>query len=577
MEGEGGGDKERGSKLPRTMSYLVAFAMIIIAFLYISKIGISSQIATLSFRTYYSKQIVVRAVPALNGVNGTGEERRRHTFFYVIAWLRNRVSSKIERESADICGDIDRLLHAISTEVSINGTFAGLSLVRRRILGMATRADCALKRTFVALRDVRIAHARRVRDATAATFLHFSKAGGTWFCSCARKQGCSIPIERYHDGALRPLQSTNCWVRDFRDGPRWVVTRRSKVTMPNGHSAIPPSGGAGAIWWMEKASVRRSDVSCSTRRRKTKQNRWDLTLNENYLPTASPSTRPPPVVTRWATPGPIPFPCDNFTHVTQFRLPMSRLLSHYRHLYTISNVADSVNSGGGKLPSWLPPEARGNLPCTVDEMLEVAPRISNNMMTRQLLGHDGWQLPLGNVNVTHLERAEETLLRYFDAILILEDDDLDAWIRTNLLGWNASLCSEDANARVDPMHWGHTPEAIHALSNATSRLSDPVNESLSSALIAACRIMASAAFSANSNSTSASERMHLAYLAFERVAVQPEQWAKLVSLNAIDRSLYAFAREVSRLDRSAWSTSLIASPSTPDNGASEIATKICGR
>jgi len=338
----------------------------------------------------------------------------------------------------------------------------------------------------------------QVMQSKIKSFLHVSKSGGSWLCRCAKEEGHQYSV---------PQKDNSCWSRELADGPRWIPATSLNLT---GNATI----NADKIWWLDSF---RQKPSCAKRYKIASRFKWALLMNENYMQTTESVAADPSVPLKYNKLEEIP--CTQFSHSIQFRQPMERLLSHYRHFFNTKVL--------------LTKKLRVRAPCSVAEMAKLMPSVSNNYYIRSILGKSVWKLGLGLVNRTHLHQAKQSLIRHFDAVLVLEEEPLRFFTMQTMLGLNGSMCSL-VDKRNSTKLFGLDDFAHGAGVNADT-----------TAVALDCQREATLGMRDGNKSMAFWSRFHNA------VTRVPGEWESLQSLNELDMELYAFARDIGKLDRMA--------------------------
>lgn len=161
-------------------------------------------------------------------------------------------------------------------------------------------------------------------------------------------------------------------------------------------------GDGGELWWMDDGSDRRAGVaSCAVRASLARERRWGLLMSENYAQTERPTSGHRAGVAAAGRGAPPhqrpPRLCGQFLNAVQFREPMARLMSHFRHLFAVgtrkarpSKARGSRGQIVGLKPTWLPQELGVRLPCSVAEMAACA-AAGARVRPRQASGGWGWR------------------------------------------------------------------------------------------------------------------------------------------------------------------------------------------
>ncbi|KAG2498070.1 hypothetical protein HYH03_003830 [Edaphochlamys debaryana] len=285
-------------------------------------------------------------------------------------------------------------------------------------------------------------HVESVRRKGVIELAHVSKSGGTSLCKLAQQANCSTRgFDMY----------TNCLIREFDDGPRWLDPERPQPDPPKG-------AGNKCKPIVEKDQRPRapSGMGCKQRREFMLQHNYTMYSNEytavgskHHASEASASGLSEEAKEAAAAAA-AAHACSNMVTALMLRHPVPRVASFVSHLSAMSTRRC------GSPTSLLFSEDEKAEAMTFDGWAAVAPAHLDNLLIRSLLGEALYLSPPGSITREHLAAARLVVLQQYDILLPL-DDPPSGVDGTNLataalrgaLGWTAHNFKEARhNARA---------------------------------------------------------------------------------------------------------------------------------
>ena len=245
-------------------------------------------------------------------------------------------------------------------------------------------------------------------------FLHLSKSGGTALCELAKLNGCS------REAAGQSTFSGNCANKFIFDGPWWMPNDVLRRLQPAGLRSFAERSFAVPHAFYQKRR------ECRARGLRASQS----------------SGKPDAPATFFAVEGALPEGrrCPGILELLVLRDPVKRLASFGRELMRWGLLpqpyaaCDHLLVGQpGKVRREACDEVKRRVCANISLMATVAPPVYDNQLTRALLGHAVYSLPVGGITRDHYLIARERL-RSVDVMLVLSGG-LDTAL-SDRLGWS---------------------------------------------------------------------------------------------------------------------------------------------